>query len=78
MIGMEALKYRFNRGLRNNLTFFRDRTGNEVDLLYSAGENILALEIKTAETVNASLLQGLLALENANPRAVESGILRPC
>ena len=64
MIVMDALKYRFNHGLRNNLTFFRDRTGNEVDLLYSAGENILAIEIKAAETVNASLFQGLLALEN--------------
>lgn len=64
MIVMEALKYRFNNGLRNNLTFFRDRTGNEVDLLYSAGENILAIEIKAAETLNASLFQGLLALEN--------------
>jgi uncharacterized protein len=64
MIVMEALKYRFNSGMRNNLTFFRDRTGNEVDLLYSAGENILAIEIKAAETVNASLFQGLLTLEN--------------
>jgi uncharacterized protein len=63
MIVMEALKYRFNNGMRNNLTFFRDRTGNEVDLLYSAGENILAMEIKAAETVNASLFGGLLALE---------------
>ena len=50
--------------MRNNLTFFRDRTGNEVDLLYSAGENILAVEIKAAETVNASLFGGLLAFEN--------------
>lgn len=64
MIVMEALKFRFNRGLRNNLTFFRDRTGNEVDLLYAAGENTLAIEIKAAETVSDSLFQGLLALEN--------------
>jgi predicted AAA+ superfamily ATPase len=64
MIVMEILKYRFNIGLRNNLTFFRDRTGNEVDLLYAAGESILAIEIKAAETVSASLFQGLLSLKN--------------
>ncbi|HNV72271.1 MAG TPA: ATP-binding protein, partial [Candidatus Ozemobacteraceae bacterium] len=30
---MEALKHRYNRGQRSNLSFFRDATGNEVDLI---------------------------------------------
>ena len=65
-----------NRGLRNNLTFFRDRTGNEVDLLYGAGDNILAIEIKAAETVSPSLFQGLLALENTiRARRVDKAVV---
>ena len=47
----EALKYRFNRGYRSNLSFFRDARGLECDLLYENGNGIGAIEIKSGATV---------------------------
>jgi hypothetical protein len=65
LVLMEILKHRFNRGKRNNLNFFRDRTGNEVDLLYSVAQHKLAMEIKSAETVHTDFFKGLYFLDRA-------------
>jgi hypothetical protein len=56
---IEAIKYRFNRGLRSNLFFYRDSGGNEVDLIMEMGPDIFPVEIKAAETVTPSSLKGL-------------------
>ncbi len=48
---VEALKHRFNRGLRSNLSFFRDSRGLECDLLYENGHGMAAMEIKSGATV---------------------------
>jgi predicted AAA+ superfamily ATPase len=56
---IEAMKYRFNRGLRSNLFFYRDSGGNEVDLIMETGPDIFPVEIKAAETVTPSSLKGL-------------------
>jgi predicted AAA+ superfamily ATPase len=55
----ELLKGRFNRGLRENLYFWRDNTGNEVDCIIEQGERLLALEIKSGQTVTTDSLKGL-------------------
>lgn len=47
----EALKHRFNRGRRENMSFYRDVRGLECDLLYRDGENICAIEVKSGTTV---------------------------
>jgi predicted AAA+ superfamily ATPase len=57
----EALKYRFNRGKRNNLFFWRDSTGNEVDLLIEHGPDITAVEIKAGATISKDYFKGLRA-----------------
>lgn len=59
MIISEILKYRFNRGRRENLSFFRDAKGHEVDLLYQTGNDIVPLEIKSAGTVRNEFFKGL-------------------
>lgn len=56
---IEAMKYRFNRGLRSNLSFYRDSGGNEVDLIMEIGPDIFPVEIKVAETVTPGSLKGL-------------------
>lgn len=56
---MEALKYRYNRGRRSNLYFFRDSNGNEVDLLYTIGHHILPVEVKSGHTVTRNYFRGL-------------------
>jgi len=48
----ELMKGRFNRGLVSNLYFWRDSTGNEVDVLAEQGEALLAIEIKAGRTLS--------------------------
>jgi len=48
---VEALKHRFNRGRRSNLSFFRDSRGLECDLLYENSHGMAAMEIKSGATV---------------------------
>lgn len=55
----ELLKARFNRGLSSNLYFWRDRTGNEVDVLVDRGAKIVPLEIKAGQTLNRRFFTGL-------------------
>lgn len=47
----EALKHRLNRGRQPNLSFFRDSSGLECDLLYETGHGISAIEAKSGATV---------------------------
>lgn len=59
----EILKLRFNRGQRNNLNFYRDSTGNEIDVIFNLAQHILPIEIKAGETVAADFFKGFKALE---------------
>lgn len=55
----ELLKERFNRGLGNNLYFFRDNVGNEVDILLDYGTKVQPIEIKLGKTINEDFFKGL-------------------
>lgn len=55
----EYIKSRFNVGLPNNAFFWRDNTGNEIDLLIEKGGKTIPIEIKSGETLNASFYDGL-------------------
>jgi predicted AAA+ superfamily ATPase len=55
----EALKARFNRGETDNLFFYRDHAGHEVDLLMEYGDGIDLIEIKSARTIHAEFLTGM-------------------
>ncbi|MDY6822652.1 MAG: ATP-binding protein [Thermodesulfobacteriota bacterium] len=56
----ELLKMRFNTGQPSNLYFWRDRTGNEVDVLMDRGDCLVPVEIKSGRTITASYFKGLL------------------
>ncbi|HET9056629.1 MAG TPA: ATP-binding protein [Chitinophagaceae bacterium] len=56
---MEALKKRLNKGLQDNLFFWRDKTGNEVDLLIDNFATINAYEIKAGETISNDYFKSL-------------------
>lgn len=59
MIMMEALKYRWHRGLRDNLYFYRDSDGAEVDLILEFAHGIYPIEIKAGETLSTDSFKGL-------------------
>lgn len=74
---IEALKQRFNRGLRNNLFFYRESNANEVDLVAESGRALLAVEIKSGATVNPDFFKGLLHFKKAvlSRYSVKGGII---
>lgn len=59
LIVVEMLKRRFNAGKQNNLFFWRDNTGNEVDLLIDNSNELIPVEIKSGQTINSEFFKGL-------------------
>ena len=59
LVVLECLKARYNRGQVADLYFFRDNHGNEVDIVYQDGRNLVAIEVKSAQTFSTSHLKGL-------------------
>jgi predicted AAA+ superfamily ATPase len=64
---IEVLKSRLNRGLRSNLFYWRDRTGNEIDLLLDQSAGVVPVEIKSASTFHPDFLKGIRYWQKLNP-----------
>ena len=60
----ELLKARFNQAKHANINFFRDRTGNEVDIIIEHALDYVAVEIKTSETTHKEFLKCLQRFES--------------
>ena len=59
LILTEYMKHRLNRGMDPRMFFYRDNNRNEVDLIVPTGSELLAIEIKSAETFNKQFLKSL-------------------
>ena len=68
VVAAEALKHRFNRGRRSNLSFYRDSRGLECDLLYENGNGIALIEIKAGATVASDYFTALNRVAGILPR----------
>jgi len=55
----EMLKARFNQGKTDNLYYFRDNIGNEIDLVCDHGLHVVPVEIKSGQTVSRDFFKGL-------------------
>ncbi len=55
----EYVKMRYHEGLRSNVFFWRNNTGNEIDMLIENGEQLKAVEIKSGETIHEDFFKGL-------------------
>ena len=60
LVVLEAIKTRYNQGKTPNLYFYRDSHGNEIDLLYANGRNLIGIEIKSASTFHSHFKKMLL------------------
>lgn len=60
MIIVNLLKKRYNAGKTNNLYFWRDNVGNEIDLLIQSGTGLVPIEIKSGQTVTNEYFKGIL------------------
>lgn len=55
----QFIKSEYNRGVSPDLTFWRDSTGLEIDLINTKGVDLYAYEIKSGSTFNQSYFDGL-------------------
>ena len=66
LIVMEFLKQRYNQVKTNNLYFFRDSNGNEIDIFAEFPKGALALEIKAGQTISTDFFKSLDYFETAS------------
>jgi hypothetical protein len=55
----ELMKTCFNRGEKPALYFWRDSTGNEVDVILEQGTRLIPIEIKSGRTLTRDSFAGL-------------------
>ncbi len=55
----EFIKHKYNRGQRANIYYWRNKTGQEIDLLFEEGSRLIPMEIKSGQTVTADYFKGL-------------------
>jgi len=67
LVIMEALKYRYNRGRKSNMCFYRDAKGNEVDMIIEFGSDLFPVEIKAGETITPDYFKGLMQFRRVVP-----------
>lgn len=56
---LEKIKKSWNHKTQEKFFFWRDSTGNEVDLLIERGQELLAVEIKSGKTINTEFFKNL-------------------
>nr|WP_262916294.1 ATP-binding protein [Aestuariivivens marinum] len=59
MVIVELLKQRLNKGETNNLYFWRNSRGNEIDIIIDNFEALMPVEIKSGKTITADYFKGL-------------------
>lgn len=59
MVVVNFLKMRYNEGKSNNLYFWRDNVGNEIDLVLNNGEDTIPIEIKSGQTLSNDSFKGI-------------------
>lgn len=69
LIVSELKKARFNQGYRDNLYFWRDNTGHEVDVVLDQGDDLFPIEIKAGQTIIPDFFKGLSFFEKLTGRA---------
>jgi predicted AAA+ superfamily ATPase len=71
----ELLKARFNRGLSSNLYFWRDHTGNEVDVIVEQPDQLIPVEIKSGQTLSSDFFKALNRWRELSAQTEQPGLL---
>lgn len=75
MVIIDFLKNRFNTSKPNDLYYFRDSKGNEVDLLLSHKGKLIPIEIKSASTFSPSFLKGIRYFEETSRDPLDKPVI---
>ena len=65
----EIKKNNFNAGLNDDLYYFRDNVGNEVDLITERNGEPMAIEIKSGTKIDNNMLRGLKYWQKLQPKS---------
>ncbi|MBR5823203.1 MAG: ATP-binding protein [Paludibacteraceae bacterium] len=72
MVIIDFIKQRFNSGKTNDLSFYRDSNGNEIDLLIPNKNKFIALEIKSSSTYHTDFQKGFNSVSDALASKLEN------
>jgi predicted AAA+ superfamily ATPase len=73
LVILELSKYRHNRGLDPNLYYYRDNHKNEIDVIIKHSNQLIPVEIKSAQTFNKDFLKGLKFYQNLVGERMSTG-----
>jgi hypothetical protein len=68
-VAAEIKKHFANRGERAPLAFYRDQSGTEIDVVLERAGHVLAVQVKSGQTVASSFFEGFEQFEQALARA---------
>ena len=71
----EIIKKYYNAGHDPEVYFFRDKHGNEVDVLLKQANSLVPVEIKSAETFHSDFLKNLRFIEKIYPDRTKNPVL---
>ena len=71
----EFYKRIYHLGERPPLYFWRDRTGNEIDILVESGRDLLPIEIKASKTYSSSLKSNITQWLSLKGNSAEKGFV---
>lgn len=75
LVVCELLKERFNAGEADNLFYWRDKTGNEVDIVIDKAGKLTAMELKAGETISTDFFKGIEYFSSLNTRPLQKMII---
>ena len=71
----DLLKQKFNAGKADNLFYWRDKTGNEIDILVDDAGKFTAIELKAGETIADSFFKGLIYFDALNQKTISKELI---
>ena len=74
-IASELMKFIRTHGLDTRMTFYRTRSGMEIDFILESDDKILAIEVKSRETASSSDFTSLVRLAESAGRAWKGGLV---
>lgn len=75
LVVIDCLKALYNRGQINHLYFYRDSNGQEVDLLFEKGREIIPIEIKSSSTFTNAMLAGIKSFKSLSKKINQSYVV---
>ena len=75
LIITEALKARYNQGEAHNLYYYRTSKGNELDLIYKKGRELVPIEIKSSMTFHRDFIKGISFFNNLSKNTAKGFVI---